>query len=64
MLFNSLLDMPATGGWSADTIRFLQPRVNILECLRLHKTAKASPSVDEYLDSVLWVKGDPTYINF
>ena len=60
MLQSSLLpNIPTNGQWSVDTMRLLHPNMNILESSRPQEITKASPSVDEYLGSVLWVKHEP-----
>ena len=47
-----LFNMPRSGLWSNAISRLLHPRVNMRECLRDHETARASPSVGEYLVSL------------
>ena len=52
------------GLWSSAMTRSLQPSTKWRALSRASATASASPSMGAYLDSVGWVKRDPTRVTF
>ena len=56
--------IPNKGLWSVMTYRFGQAVVKILECCKAQDTARASPSVGEYLLSAGLVNFDPAKVSF